>query len=312
MSISIILLSLIVGLILILVKRWAKIYDFWKERGVVHRKPYIFVGNMLDNVLKKKSLGEVFRDIALEFKDHKYIGVYNFITADLLITDPDDIQTVLIKQFSHFMDRGPKFEGEGYMEKHLFLLNGAEWKGVRTKVSPAFSSGKLKGMFPLMAKSYEYTAAYLDGLIERNNVVNLKDILDMYIVSVSASTIFGMDPSKLADPKSEFKSVLDEQSKMNFRIFISTTISVFFPKLLKFTKLSPFPKRVENYYIDLVLKTFKERSESGIVRDDIIQQLLQLKQTGKIEVSQWINEDEEELGNEPTSVTETVSKSYVK
>lgn len=309
MSVFVILLTIVLGLIFILYKRWAKLYDYWKERGVVHRTPYPFVGNMIDNLLRKKTMGEIFKEIAEQYKSDRYVGLYNFVTADLLLTDVRDVSMVLVKEFSHFMDRGPKLDGSNFTDKHLMLLTGAEWKGVRSKVSPVFSSGKLKGMLPLMIESFEYTSKYLDTLLEKNKSVDLKDIIDMYLASVSASTIYGMDPARLADPDSDFKKILDKTTKITFTGFLSLMITVFFPKIskiFKMLKISTLQTEVESYFIGLVLDTFKERAESGVVRDDVIQQLLQLKQTGKIEVSQWVKEDEEELGTEPSSITETI------
>ena len=47
------------------------------------------------------------------------------------------------------------------LSAHLFNLRGAEWKALRSKLSPTFTSGKMKAMFPLVQEC----AAELEDLL---------------------------------------------------------------------------------------------------------------------------------------------------
>lgn len=69
------------------------------------------------------------------------------MTPILMLRDPALIEQVAIKDFSSFTDRGTGInpDGDG-LNAHLVNMGGQRWKSLRTKLTPVFTSGKLKGM----------------------------------------------------------------------------------------------------------------------------------------------------------------------
>jgi len=66
----------------------------------------------------------------------------------LLIRDAQLSRDMVTKDFASFHDRGVYVDEENDpMSAGLFQLEGASWRTLRAKLTPSFTSGKLKAMF---------------------------------------------------------------------------------------------------------------------------------------------------------------------
>lgn len=75
----------------------------------------------------------------------------NFFIPSVLVTDPELVKCVLVRNFDVFHDRGLFADTESDpISGSLFSLEGSHWRAMRQKLSPAFTSGKMKHMFGLM------------------------------------------------------------------------------------------------------------------------------------------------------------------
>lgn len=277
---------LIVSILIILYKRWVKIYDHWAERGIVHRKPWPLVGNMLLNVLRKKRLGQILNETAAEFKNSPLVGLYNFTSPVLIVNDFEYAKTVLIKEFSHFSDRNIELKHRRTVDKHLFLLTGVEWKAVRTKMTPVFTTGKLKEMVPLMEKCFHNVTEKVNS--SENKIINIKDLTDLYSINVRGQCVFGLESNMDKD----FVKAVGNISEFNFLKFLRLVCALFFPTLAIRLNVSFLGHDVEEYIANLLMDTIKKRAETGTYRNDFVQNLLQLKQKGSIEVTHWSSDDD--------------------
>lgn len=86
-----------------------------------------------------------------EFPGERFVGMYQLQTPTLLLRDPEIIRLFLVKNFTHFTDRGFSYDGHREpLTKHLVNMEGDTWKILRQKLTPTFSSGKIKGMLGLL------------------------------------------------------------------------------------------------------------------------------------------------------------------
>lgn len=86
-----------------------------------------------------------------KFPDEKFIGIFQMRLPTILLRDPALIKQFLIKDFDYFMDRGFYTDEEREpLTANLVNLAGHRWKLLRNKLTPAFSSGKVKQMYPLL------------------------------------------------------------------------------------------------------------------------------------------------------------------
>lgn len=142
-------------------------FNYWKKRNVLEFKPTPIFGNFADCFLQKKNTGQFIRDLYDKAKGHKFMGFYVFYKPFLMVRDPDIIKHILIKDFDYFQNhhaRGSKDDTLG--NASLFFVRNRAWKYLRTKLTPIYTSGKLRKMFQLMLD----VAADLDRYMESLNL----------------------------------------------------------------------------------------------------------------------------------------------
>lgn len=95
----------------------------------------------------------------------------------LLINDPELIRFVLVKEFSKFRDRGLYFNDKvDPLTSNLFFLPGEKWKRLRSKLTPTFTSGKLKEIYPLIKEIGDGLATVVYKSLEKSEFIEVKDL----------------------------------------------------------------------------------------------------------------------------------------
>lgn len=145
---SVILLS---TLIIIAYLYMTRKFKYWKRRGVAEITPTPFVGNFGDCLTTKRSGGQWAQDMYEWSAGLPYMGFYVFDRPFLLVRDPELIKNILVKDFNYFNDRFAKASPYDRIgDANLFFIKNPQWKIVRTKLTPIYSSGRVKKMFKLM------------------------------------------------------------------------------------------------------------------------------------------------------------------
>ena len=124
------------------------------------------------------STGVFFHDAYLKYKNHRAFGMYTLFKPNLVVADLDLIRTVMTKEFKSFHDRGMYYnEKVDPLTGHLFLTPGKKWRNMRVKMTPTFTSGKIKQMFGILKKCGDELAKHLEGKAQMRDSVEMKDIL---------------------------------------------------------------------------------------------------------------------------------------
>lgn len=141
-------------------------YNYWQRLGVKSIKPSPIFGNMRTFLMCKVSFYDQIRLLhnTAGFENEPLIGVYLLHRPALVLKDLELIKTVMIKKFNYFTNRAlqtdPHHDPLG--NNNLFFVRNPEWKDLRNKISPVFTSGKIKQMYPLMVEVRKWKYIYLE------------------------------------------------------------------------------------------------------------------------------------------------------
>ena len=122
-------------------------YQYWIKRGFVSDEAK-FPLDSLSGSGTQFHLSEVLDKFYHRFKGQPVVGLFFVSTPAIAVYDPDLIQSILVKDFAHFHDHYLYYNEESDpLSAHLLAIEGQKWKDRRSKLSPAFTSGKMKMMF---------------------------------------------------------------------------------------------------------------------------------------------------------------------
>lgn len=166
LSNSLLTVTLLVTVIIYLIYRYmTRNFDYWKERNVVYVPPVPILGNFGEFLLRKKSVGPFLQGIHDYAPSEQYVGFFGFDKPMLLIRDPDLIKQILIKDFEYFKDRYADAGAQDQLgTSNLFIIKNPAWKYLRTKITPIYTSGRLKKMFELMVEVGQDLVTHMKSL----------------------------------------------------------------------------------------------------------------------------------------------------
>jgi len=276
------LLSLIALLISLLLFAARRSHGYWQRRGIPHDVPHPLFGNMKD-WQKKKTIAQVFRDYYIKYKgsDYPFAGFYFFFQRNAVITDLDLVKRVLIKDFNHFENRGVFYnEIDDPLTGNLFSIEGQKWRNLRHKLTPTFTSGKMKHMFPIVVKvGVEMEKIFSDKTTSgQGQVLEIVDLVARYTADVIGNCAFGLNCNSLQDPKAEFVTI--GKRAVNERRFGGLLDFLFFgfPILSRRLRLKINVQDVEDFYSRIVRETIDYRLKTKERRNDFMDSLIDMYQ----------------------------------
>lgn len=249
------------------------LHHFWSRRGFVQLKPRFLVGDIGDLFRLKKSIAEVYGDLYEKSKNHKLVGIYFTYRPGLLINDTELIQNILVKDFHHFSDHGLYVDTKkDPLSGHLFALSGEKWKNLRAKLSPLFSPGRLKVMFPTFLECAINMQNHLEKCVkDGEDVVEIRDLLARYTTDIIASVAFGFDNDSINNPDNSFRRMGAKVFEPNLKGGLRALMTFLMPKLNKIIGIKVADKDVEDFMFAMVQQTIEFREKTGQKRNDFMQ-----------------------------------------
>ncbi|KAG5684477.1 hypothetical protein PVAND_013709 [Polypedilum vanderplanki] len=286
-------------------------FSYWSKRGIAQKDPIFLLGAAKDMFLLKKSLGEYFSDIYNEFKNHKVVGLYFSYRPGLVVNNPEVINDILIKDFNNFHDRGIVVDEEvDPLGAHLFLLSGQRWRDLRVKLSPVFTSGKLKGMFPTIRDCSKVLQVYVENNVKNgNDTFDVRDLLARFTTNIISSVAFGIENDCINDRENIFRKMGMRIFQVDFKKAVSQVVAFFVPKLFISLKFKQIPKEIDDFFMTIVRQSVDYREKNkDFERKDIMQLLIQLKNEGYVSVDKDEDKEEEKKEEHQTDLGESSIK----
>jgi cytochrome P450 family 6 len=178
--------------------------SFWERRGFNQLESSTFlVGNAGPVFTIKACMGDFFKGIYDKYKQHKVIGLYMSYDPVLVINDPKLVQEIMIRDFKSFHDRPmPQNEDHDPITGNLFNLPGQKWRDMRVKLSPTFTSGKLKSMFPIIRDCSKVLEDFLVKSMKNDvDVFEFRDLMARFNTNIISSVAFGVENDCINEPE---------------------------------------------------------------------------------------------------------------
>jgi cytochrome P450 family 6 len=257
-------------------------FNYWESKGIKCDKPYPFIGNSFKYLTLQTSFTNFYTYFYKKYPNERFIGTYAANNPMLIVTEPRDIQRVLINDFNTFYPRGIKIDKEDPdpFLKHLFMADGDLWKLLRQRMTPAFTSGKLKAMFPLIVERAEKLQNLAAERAKDNKEVDIKELMARYTTDFIGACGFGIHMDALDDENSVFRKLGNRTFKMTKMDMLKITIKFFMPRLTR--NMRSVPHEVSSMTTSLVKSIMEERNYEPTARNDFIDLLLEVKRKGKM------------------------------
>jgi cytochrome P450 family 6 len=279
------------GIFLVLYVYYKYSYSYWKKKGVAYLEPSFPFGNIAEALLQRKSMGLAFQDIYNKLDGYKIGGAFSFMRPMLIVREPEMIKNILVKDFAHFHDHGTYFDEESDpLSAHLFMLTGLKWRNLRAKLTPTFTSGKIKTMFQILVDCGNELRTHVNQSALSGETLEVKDILAKFSTDVIASFAFGVQCNCLKNPDAEFRKWGRQIFQSNIKSGIRDLTMFVAPALASVMKIPFVPRDVTQYFKKMVEETVEYRESNNVKRNDFIQLLIEMKYKGTVDMNKQIND----------------------
>ncbi|KAJ8929029.1 hypothetical protein NQ314_018340 [Rhamnusium bicolor] len=201
------LVGIIISILVVIVAYFKWSFGYWKRRGLETPTPSMPFGNTSDFFFLKQSFGEVWGNIYFKLKSKglRHGGGYFTLSPMYIPIDLEIIKNILQRDFHHFEGHGLySNENADPISANLFNIDGHKWRTTRVKLTPTFTSGKMKMMIQTLIECSNGLKELLDKLSNQNTPIDIKDVLARFTTDVIGSCAFGIDCNSMKDPDSEF------------------------------------------------------------------------------------------------------------
>ncbi|XP_065092310.1 probable cytochrome P450 6a19 [Ochlerotatus camptorhynchus] len=260
-------------------------FSYWKQRGVPYVEPTFPYGNL--NGLNKYHFGKMAQEVYSTLKattGAKLGGMFFFVNPAVIILDLDFAKDVFVKDFQYFHDRGVySNEKADPITTHLVTMEGTKWKNLRTKLTPTFTSGKMKMMFPTITAVAEEFRNCMENEVAKGGEIEMKDFLARFTTDVIGSCAFGLECNSLKDPKAKFREMGRKILSTTPMGFLRRILSITFRDLAKLLGVRLSDPEVANFFMNAVRDTIEYRERTNVQRNDFMDLLIKLKNAVPIE-----------------------------
>lgn len=274
-------LLLFLTIIFVLYFYYTATFDFFERKGIPFKKPVILFGNIGPRIRGTTSLHEFQLETYNYFKGKRFGGVFEGRRPLLTLMDPDLIKTVTIRDFEHFTDRitlnsrQPRF-----WSRSLLNLKGSEWKGVRSTLTPVFSSSRLRNMLPLIDLCSQQMVEFLKQYDKTD--VEMKKTIGHFTLEVIGACAFGIKGGALTDENAHFIKVAEKFDYMPLhkRLFLFF-ILLCMPTIIKYINFSFLNLESTSELVRILNAAKAERNKSDSKQSDFLQLLIDVSKNEK-------------------------------
>jgi len=225
--------------------------------------------------------------------------MFNFKQISYVVTDPELVKRITIRDFDHFVDHSELFVSlDNLVGKSLISLRGQKWKDMRSTLSPMFTSSKMKLMFGLLsnhAGDFFPHFAKKAGSDDKNDI-DVLEIFSKFTVDGISTAVLGFEGDCVKNDDSEvYKTVKKMLNDNTSTAGISKVFLGFaLPAVYKFFGLQLTSKATYDFFRQVTIGAMNERDRTNTSRTDVIQLMLEVRK-GQLKTKETEEANDKEL-----------------
>ncbi|KAI4471433.1 cytochrome p450 [Holotrichia oblita] len=255
------------------------LYSYWRKRNVSYITPRFLLGNLEYPWAVKRGFVGTLADAYKEFKSQgkKFGGLFVLYKPTFMPVDPAMIKRMITIDFQYFMNHGNFIDEKiDPLSANLLNLEDEKWKTLRTKLTPTFTSGKIKVMYDEMKSCGTQMVEHITTLSSEHKPLDIKEIISCYSVDIIGSCAFGIDCNSFKNPDAEFRKYGRMVTEMDFWTALRMFAIFFLPEVKKLFRIRSFRPDVEKFFTNAFKDVLNHRLATNSKRNDFVQILLEL------------------------------------
>ncbi|VVC92836.1 unnamed protein product [Leptidea sinapis] len=273
------LIFIIILLICVFLIYATRNHRYWSQRNVKHEFPVPLFGNHFDNLFGYRSITQIANDLYNKYPEEKVVGYYRGRTPELIVRDLDIARHILNVDFGYFYQRGLGRDTDvETLMKNLFHAEGDLWKLLRQRLTPTFTTAKLKSMFPLIVNCAEKLHLAGDKIVESGGECDIRELMARFTTDFIGACGFGIEMDSINNENSTFRALGAKMFSRSFRDIILFGLWETIPEIRKMIYVQD--ARIKKVITDIVTTIFEQRNYKPIGRHDFIDLLLELADKG--------------------------------
>ncbi|KAG7157255.1 Cytochrome P450 6k1-like 12 [Homarus americanus] len=214
-----------------------------------------------------------------ENEGNNFVGGYEIFKPSLIVRDPGLVKRIMIQDFDHFSERRTfgKSKKDECLREMLFLINGSHWKGVRSIMSPTFTSGRMRQMYHLVEEKADALIERLQRHCQEKSFVKTKTIYARYVMDVIGTCAFGIECNSINNEEEEFCKKANELNAISARGILRGIALLTLPNSVLNAIGISFTTPPFLFFQRVVEETIKNR-EMGVKRGDFLDLLLEQRE----------------------------------
>ncbi|XP_058837425.1 probable cytochrome P450 9f2 [Topomyia yanbarensis] len=279
-----------IGSVILLIYHYvSKKYEYFLSKPIPCIKPTFFLGSSGPVMFQTKTLMSFVQELYNTYPESKVVGYYEVMKPVFMLRDASVIKKITTKDFDFFTDHIQSFfnaSSDGGVNEgnlfgnSLFALRGQKWRDMRSTLSPAFTGSKMRHMFELVAECAQSMVDFFrsEAKAGKRLEYEMKDVFSRFGNDVIATVAFGIKVDSLKNRENEFyvkgKQMLNFQS---FKVHMKLLLLECMPGLMQKLGIDFFDTNMTDYFRNMVVDNMKQREVHGIVRNDMIHLLMEVR-----------------------------------
>ncbi|NXX96024.1 CP3AT protein, partial [Centropus bengalensis] len=265
-------------------------FQAFNKLGIPGPRPLPFLGTFLE-----------YRHGVMQFDQmcfEKYGKIWRIFDGRqpvLVVLDPILIKNILVKECYNVFTNRRNFGLNGILDSSLVIAEDEKWKRIRTVLSPTFTSGKLKEMFPIINHYGKKLVENIEKKVANEEFVTMKDIFGAYSMDVVTSTSFSVNIDSMSNPSDPFVTNIKKFLKFSFLnpVFVFLVLFPFVVPVLEKMNVTLLPSNVMDFFNDVFTKMKKER-EKGSSKDrvDFLQLMVDSQSSNETDSYKSLSDEE--------------------